>query len=249
MNAVRWPPIGVFAALLAMCAGGTFAIAQQASKPVDKSVATYSSVVDGQPGSPGQVGITGLFGVAKDFWEAETAVQYTGESSFLEQSLFTLTFPIVNGGSANSGTDVFGSFAWQQRWYGDENDPTNFATVVAVQWPVDAAGEDADVFASVSFAHVTGPGVWYLNGSIDVSTDPGPIGWDVLVGYKRPINDSFALIGDVIYDSTDTVTTEVSAQITVDDHWTVGPGVSFAKTVTDSSDLAFGAGVDVCYGF
>lgn len=234
-----------------MFAGSAFAQdtsqADASAASIDRSAPTFSSVSDGQPGSPGQMTVAGLVSYSQGDWEFQTALQYTPKGDFFEDALFTLTLPTVDAGEGIADAETSATLSWQQLWIGTASDPVNFSTSIAVQVPVDEPGQSTDVIATAGLNILMGKGVGYLNGFVETQNGPGnpaPAEWGAVAGYKLPLTSKIAVLGDALYSTGDNLELEASLYINANDHLSIGPGVFVQTTLDDgSSDVAFGAGV------
>lgn len=242
---------GMWTGLL-LTLGATGAECQTSPDRVDKSVSTYSSLMDGQPGSPGQVGLGVLASLGGGDWEGQITFEYTAEKGFFADTLFAFTFPTVQGGEGITDAETSATASWQQRWIGGNSDNTNFATLLAVQFPVHEPNQDIDFTATASLAHVIGKGVTYLNAYVETNRgpNPAPTGWGVFVGHKRPLGTKVALIGSLGYEQGAVASLGLAAQIIATEHLTVGPGVNIYTTFHGQSRrVNVSAGLVASYGF
>jgi hypothetical protein len=227
------------------------AAASPSPQPVDKTVVTFSPIVDGQPGGPGQVGLEGIVSYGQGDWEFQTTIQYTGRTGFFANSLFAVTFPTIQGGEGILDAETSATFSWQQRWLGSNSSDTNLATVVAVQVPVDEPDQDVDFTVTASLAQVVGRDVLYVNGYIETNSGPNPMptGWGLFAGYKHALNDETAFIGSLGIESGDVGSIGLALQFDVNSHLTIGPGVNLSAALDNGSALDATAGLVVFYGF
>ena len=225
--------------------------ASASPQPVDKTVVTFSPIVDGQPGAPGQVGLEAIASYGQGEWESQTTVQYTGRRGIFADSLFAITFPTIQGGEGILDAETSVSFSWQQRWIGSNSSDTNFATLVSVQVPIDEPDQDVDITVAASLAQVVGGDVAYLNGYIETTSGPNPLptAWGVLAGYKHPLSSDIALIGSLGFESGDVGSVSLALQYNVNSHLTVGPGIALSTTLDRDSALTATTGLLIYYGF
>lgn len=227
--------------------------APAAAQPVDRTVPTFSSISDGQPGSPGQLGLNALGSVSAGDWQGQASLQYTGKGKFGSNSTFTLTLPTVNAGEGIQDAETSATFAWQQRWFGTDTSKVTFSTSAAVQVPIHEPGQGTDFIGTASLNVLLGQGVGILNAYVETQSgqgNPAPTEWGVIAGYKRPLNQTFALIGDVVYSSGNNLQFEASLQINATSALTLGPGIFLATTLGDnSSDVTLGAGLVAGWSF
>lgn len=223
------------------------------SAPVDKTVVTFSNIVDGQPGGPGQIGLEGIASLGGGDWQAQSTLQFTGKGGFLRNALFAVTFPTVQGGEGIRDVEISVSVSWQQRWIGSNQSRTNFATLLAVQIPVNEPNQDTDITLAGSLAQVVGTAdVFYLNGYVETNRGPNPqpTEWGVFTGYKHPLNDTVSLIGDVGWQSSgDVASAGLALQVNVSGHLTLGPGINLSTTLDRRNSVEATGGLVVYYGF
>ena len=225
--------------------------ASPSPQPVDKTVVTFSPIVDGQPGGPGQVGLEAIASYGQGDWEGQTTIQYTGRSGFFANALFALTFPTIQGGEGILDAETSVSFSWQQRWVGSNSSKTNFATLVSLQVPVDEPDQDVDVTITASLAQVVGRDVVYLNGYVETNSGPNPLptGWGFFAGYKHPLSSEVAFIGSLGIESGDIGSAGLALQYNVNSHLTIGPGITLSTTLDSRTSLNALAGLLIYYGF
>jgi len=72
----------------------------------------------------------------------------------------------------------------------------------------------------------------YLNAS--VQTRPGfslnSLLWSGLVGIKHEIREGFEVYTDILVETGQTVTYELSADVDLSDGWSIGPGFAYSKS-------------------
>jgi hypothetical protein len=229
-----------------------------------QSVDSFNGLEDGQPTPPGhleyRLAAGWDHGFGKDFgYEAEPELEYTPKSptAFLE-NLQVLGAVELEGGGTEFEPSM--NLGWMQRWLADGG-PDSWVPTIAglteLNMPLVTgftAGLPGDsVTETVTVAKIVGPGSAYLNGEITgmlgKEDDMRHLILGMRAGYKWvAVEDKVAVILD--YDrlqseslsGKDANVGELSLQWGVNDHLTLGPGISVGLDKNPETPR-FGAGL------
>ncbi len=206
-----------------------------------QSIDAFTSLEDGQPGSPGEFELEFTLE-----WETssgehdpvtlESELEYTLDGSdFLRNMQLMLAVPVEMGlGGVEGNADL--EFGWQQRWVKEDGMMPTLATLAEVRVPTGYHSSGVDGTLTGIIAKDCGPGTVYVNGFVKTANadnidDLRHFQWGASAGYKWRINDQFALIGDYVIKSSEEEDhanvnlLEFSGEYHVNEHLTLGPGV------------------------
>lgn len=225
-----------------------------------QSVDAFNSLEDGQPGAPGDLELevnagwqTSSRQHTHDPFALLTELQYTPDGSeFLRNMQLLLGVPVEMGlGGVDGNADV--NLGWQQRWVKEQGSMPTLSTLAEMRLPTGYHSSGVDGKLTGIIAKDVGPGTAYLNGFVKTANgnnieDVRHFQWGGRVGYKWRINDSLALIGDYLNQSSEENghgnlnVLELSGQYRFNEHLTVGPGIQIGLDNHDETPN-FGAGV------
>jgi hypothetical protein len=206
-----------------------------------QSVDTYSSLEDGQPGTPGGFEIELSSGWTKFRHESESIefepeIEYTLDGSdFLRNAQLQLAAPLDLGeGDVQGNGDI--TFGWQQRWVAENGSMPTLATLAQVRAPSgnDSSGVDGTLTGIV--AKDLGPGTAIFNAWVKTANghnieDVRHFQWGFRAGYKWRVTDNWSVVGDYVHQSSEETghaninALELSTQYKVNEHLTIGPGI------------------------
>ena len=237
---------------------------QEDSLSLRQSIDAFTSLEDGQPGTPGEWELEFNLGSTTTSNESdpitlETAFEYTLDGSdFLRNMQLSLEVPVEMGnGEVDGNGDI--EFEWQQRWIAEDGAFPTLATLVEVRVPSGFQSSGVDVGLTGIVAKEWGAGTFYFNGLIesangDNEEDLRNLQWSFRTGYKWRFDERTALIFDYIHRSSeergdpDANLLELSGEYHVNDHLIIGPGIQVGLDGKEETPN-FGAGVRVTLEF
>ena len=179
---------------------------------------TFSTLEDGQPAGPGDWELqldsgweTGLN--RSDAGLLTPAVKYTPHRyteapvPLLENMQLRLTMPFELGnGQIERNADL--NFGVQERWIAEHDGIPSFSTLGEIRMPTGRNSNGADGTFTAITAKDLGPGTVLLNGWVrsangDDIDDVRHFQWGLRLGYKWRITDRFAVVGDLVHQSSE----------------------------------------------
>jgi hypothetical protein len=212
-----------------------------------------NSIIDGQPGPPKKPFITMTFaGQERQDFQYEASIGYTpAEKGFFRNSLFSLTIPTLDVGEGTIDFEKSVSTSWLQRWHYEHNGLPTISTMISLQVPYGEPDANTDIVTTFIVTKNMGKkGVGYFNAYIESTQG---IAFDnlergLLLGYKRFLPNQKALFLDTLYQSTETLTFEVSLEIDLPKGWSISPGANISYD-TQMETYSFGGGLLLFYQF
>lgn len=229
-----------------------------------QSVDTFCSLEDGTPGQPGEVAIqldSGWFTRSgqRDVFTLAPELKWTpGGNAFLDNTELTFGVPLELGtGGVQGNGDIH--LGWQQRWVKENGSVPTFSTLAEIRTPSgdDSSGVDARLTGIL--AKEMGPGTSFFNLWMESANghnvdEPRHFQWGFRAGYKWRMSEQLAFVGDYAHETSeeqghgDLNLLELSGEIRVSDHLTIGPGIIIGLDDNDETPN-FGAGVRLEYTF
>ena len=227
------------------CPGGDVATHQTSN--------AFSSINDGQPGTPWQPQITAI--PSFDFGEEEFQGQFLVQNVFFKsgfgcQAYFGVNAPTLMLGESLIDFEKSLTANWQQRWFIDDGTAPTISSIVAIQWPYDEPDEDTDLVLTGIVVKSVAFGAFYLNlfaetsGGIDIDN----FEFGGLLGMKQIITDHLAGFGDIVIQEQGQYALEFSVERDFNKGWTLGPGVSFQRDDSDDFDVSVGINIVKVFG-
>ena len=202
----------------------------------------FNSIVDGQPPSPDHLQFQQILTYDRQARQFTTTTGF-GITSFKTgfgcQSQLSLTLPAVSFG--NGSTDIIEqvSFAWEQRWVQGSETYASFSTNLTANLSFGSQAGTSMLEGTLIVVKPLEKGAMYLNAS--VQTRPGfslnSLLWSGLVGIKHEIREGFEVYTDILVETGQTVTYELSADVDLSDGWSIGPGIAYSKSLDSQGSL------------
>lgn len=223
-----------------------------ASDAADRQgVGTYSQLLDGQPGSPGQpnIGFTAATGSGADQFGA-TISMTPGSGTFWCDTLFTLGTPGVTLQGDRAVVDDNWDIAWEQRWRADDAHGPSISTFAGIEIPIDSPGQKPQITLVGVVARTVSKGnTLYLN--LIAQSDDGVRAQDwgvgVLVGYRHDLKGGSSIVIDGGLQPDGTQIAELAWQWPVSGRFSLGPGVSLSR-YAGQVDATFGIAISRAIG-
>ncbi|KPK90492.1 hypothetical protein AMJ80_08330 [bacterium SM23_31] len=221
---------------------------------IDPEITAYSSITDGQPGTPGKLEFGFISSIQSDNQcNFQSSLSFTPNGvPLVEKSLFTFTLPTIDVGEGIIDVEKSMNISWQQLWIYTNHNSTAISTLLSAQFPMNKSQSETDWIATFILTKKTNSGVLYLNAYFETQNGipKRQDEWGLIGGFKLPLNNSFAAIGDIYYQSTDIITLEMSTEINIKDNFSIGPGFFMSFPVNDEKNsIDIGAGFELSYEF
>lgn len=234
-----------------------------------QEVDTFSTLEDGQPAGPGDWELQLDSGWATGSKQSDAglltpAVKYTphryGEAPapFFEHMQLRLTMPFELGnGQIDRNADL--NFGVQERWIAEHDGIPSISTLGEIRMPTGRNSGGVDGTFTAIAAKDLGPGTVIVNGWVrsangDDIEDVRHFQWGLRLGYKWRITDRFAIVTDLVHQSSqqtghgNNTRLELGAQWHTAHHLSFGPGW-FASLDGHDNTPSFGAGLRFIYLF
>jgi hypothetical protein len=227
---------------------------QSHGKDIDPEITAYSSITDGQPGTPGKLEFGFIGSIqrhARGNFQSSLSFAPKG-NTLLQNALFAFSLPTIDVGEGIIDVEKSMNLSWLQLWINKNQNTTTISTLLSLQSPLGDSQSEMDWIAVLILTTQTCCGVIYLNSYFETQNGmPNQQDeWGLIAGYKLPLNQHWAAIGDLYYQSKDIITLEMSTEIDLNDNFSVGPGFYLSLPINhgiDSNDI--GAGFELSYDF
>ncbi|MCB0685574.1 MAG: hypothetical protein KDC53_03585 [Saprospiraceae bacterium] len=213
---------------------------------------THNSITDGQPGTPQKPQISGTAAGQKgSIFQYQTAIGYTpSQKGFLRSSLFSAVVPTLDVGEGAIDFEKSMSVSWLQRWVYEHDGTPTISTSLTFQFPYDEPNAKTDAVLTFIIAKNLGKGVGYFNayGETTQGLTTDSLEWGIIGGYKFFLPNSKELFLDVLYQSGNALTFEMSLEVDLAKGWSLGPGINFTWNVEENNTV-YGGGLLLLYQF
>jgi hypothetical protein len=213
-----------------------------------QGVVAFNSITDGQPGTPRtpQLTVIPFYDFSERQFHSEFSVSgVVAESGFWCQAQFELAAPTLAASEGVIDFEKSVTASWQQRWLiADGNQPT-VSTLVSAQVPYDGHGEKTDILLTGIVARSTQWGAAYLNIFAESTngTDFSAMDYGAVIGAKRIVSDSLALIADTVIHEGGSFALELSLERNYRDGLTLGPGLALSHSGDDPDGVDLSIGI------
>ena len=217
-----------------------------------QSVSTFSSLLDGQPGTAGQPQVAGTASVGDDVLTLDGAFGFTPSARqgvcdmLLSISSPNVFIPLSDG--ATQTQDVVG-LSWEQRWRADDANGPTLSSYAAVEIPFGGDSDPFEMIVAGILARSFPPGTIYLNLTLQNQNDLTVQDWQAgaLLGWRHDLANGSSLVFDGGAQPGGGPILEISWQQPIGADLVVGPGLSWASS-DGEGEVTFGIAVQLAFG-
>lgn len=214
----------------------------------------FNSIVDGQPPSPDQLQFQQILTYDRQARQFTTTTGFgitPFKTGFGCQSQLSLTLPAVSFGNGSTSIAEQASIAWEQRWVQGSDTTASLSTNLTANLAFGSQAGTSTLEGTLIAVKPLKKGALYLNASVQTGPDfslNSPL-WSGLVGIKHEIREGFEVYADILVETGQTVTYELSAEVDLSDGWSIGPGIAYSNTSSAPQSDNLVVGIAFSKGF
>ena len=194
-----------------------------------QAVVSFSSVLDGQPGTAGQP-FLGMSAVGTEGAGGQFAASYNFTPSARSEvcdALISLSAPTYLSGDGEKRFDPSFGLSWEQRWRADDVDGPTLSSFVSLAIPYEGGRDNFNSTVVLILARSFGEATAYLNlGAASAAGVESRWIGQAVVGWKQPLPLGSAAIADLVWYSDGGQAYELSWQFAIGNALSLGPGLS-----------------------
>jgi hypothetical protein len=216
----------------------------------------FSTLIDGQPNSPGgaeldiSLGWLNLAGAERPLLIGFVPSYTPAWTDFSRNMQLSLPIPMLWGSNGLRFGNI--GIAWQQRWVADLRRKLALSSYLGAGFTPPAGINGVTATLTGIGVMVMGSGVGFLNGSMLVSSSDGLVAWSFLGAYKLPVSAGTYLSADYAFaqgrNQRSVNLLDLAAVFSAGSHLTISPGAVIGLGHRDVTPR-WGAGVRLVYFF